>query len=179
MDAWVLAGTRFARARDGSLRNRVVVYGPDGRVAYTQDKVYLTEFERDVLGLEAAPLGAARGFRIHGYQIGVTICRDTFFEEWEELFEGFDLWIDVKANGVPFTAEERARFLRALPARLAPAHVRYGMTVCLTGGLLDLLWEGESSWIRTDGKGIEFLDRADSPRESELIVAEILPEGDS
>ena len=36
-------------------------------------------------------------------------------EEWEGLFRGLDLWIDIKGSGVPYTEEARLDFQKALP----------------------------------------------------------------
>ncbi|MCX7041003.1 MAG: hypothetical protein NT005_17965, partial [Spirochaetes bacterium] len=170
----IVAGTAFARVAgegtdaDGGaggtveLRNRAFVFGRDGRLAYTQDKVYLTEFETDVAGLSPGRVVEAAPFAIAGARIGLTLCRDTFFDAWEERFRGLDLWIDMKANGVPFTAEEREGFARALPARLPGAGVRHGITACLVGRYLDLAWEGESSVIECMHGAVRVLASASS-----------------
>jgi predicted amidohydrolase len=90
----IVAGTAFARVEDEDtetdggtdtdetveLRNRAFVFGPDGRLAYTQDKVYLTEFETDVVGLSPGRVVEAAPFTIAGARIGLTLCRDTFFD---------------------------------------------------------------------------------------------------
>jgi predicted amidohydrolase len=177
----IVAGTAFARvAGDGTdtdrtveLRNRAFVFAPDGRLAYTQDKVYLTEFETDVVGLSPGRLVEAAPFTIAGARIGLTLCRDTFFDAWEERFRGLDLWIDIKANGVPFTAEEREGFAKALPARLPGAGVRHGITACLVGRFLNLAWEGESSVIECAGGIVMVQVSASSARDSEILRAEV------
>lgn len=173
----VVAGTYFARLADGSgppaLRNRALVFGPDGRVLYEQDKVYLTDFE-DLLGMEPGTLGAARLFAAEGLRVGLTVCRDTFFDVWERPLAGVDLWIDIKGNGELFTTEVEERFARALPARLRASGVRAGMTVCLTGALLDFVWEGPSSVERRGAGGeVESAVRARSVRADEVLVADI------
>ena len=143
---YIIAGTYFhATGEGGELRNRELVYGPNGRVAYYQDKVFLTDFEREVLGLSPGKMEDAVGFRIGKLKIATTICRDTFFPVWSGIYSGYDLWIDIKANGVRYDAAEAERFLRALPARLKESKVPLGITDCLTGHFLDLFWEGESS----------------------------------
>jgi len=179
-DVAILAGTTFARdGADGTeLRNRAVVFGPDGHVVYEQDKVYLTDFERNELGLAPGSLGSATPFEVAGRRVAVSICRDTFFEEWEPRLSGSDLWIDVKANGVEYTQQERERFLTALPERIRRSDVPYGLTVCLTGALLDLVWEGESSLVtdRTEeDDGVEFVRRARTPAHEEILYLTIEP----
>lgn len=172
---WIAAGTAFAAGGDGSLRNRLFLYGPDGRLRYTQDKVYLTPFEKELLRLEPGPLRAAEIVEIEGFDIGFTICRDTFFEEWEKKFGAVDLWVDLKANGVEFDREAEKIFLEALPERMSRTSTRYGATVCLTGSFLELFWEGRSSVLRAvEGPaGFEEILSARSPREEEVLFQEI------
>ncbi len=179
----IVAGTAFARVagqgtdtdKDGAveLRNRAFVFHPDGRLAYTQDKVYLSEFETDVIGLSPGRVIEAAPFTIARARIGLTLCRDTFFDAWEERFRGLDLWIDIKANGVPFTEEERVGFAKALPARLPGAGVRHGITACLVGRFLDLAWEGESSVVEWAGGIVRIRFSASSARESEILWADV------
>lgn len=148
---WIVAGTAFVAGPGDTLRNRLFLYGPDGRLRYTQDKVYLTPFEKEVVRLDPGSISASRIVGIEGLKLGFTICRDTFFEEWEKKFGGVDLWVDLKANGEEFDEEAEKIFLEALPERISRTETRYGATVCLTGSFLELFWEGESSVIRAAG----------------------------
>jgi predicted amidohydrolase len=148
--AAILSGTYFA-VESGSLRNRLVVYDEEGRRLHEQDKVYLTEFELDVIGLEPGALGSAALFEIDGNLIASTICRDTFFPAWDRVLAGADYWIDIKANGEEFTEEIAGRFFSALPERIEDSGADGGMTVCLTGSFLDLFWEGRSFIVSRNG----------------------------
>jgi len=169
----VLAGTCFAwrqRNDEVALVNRAVLYDAGGELAYTQDKVYLTPFEEQLLGISPGRLQEAEPIRIRGRRVGITICRDTFFPAWVQVHAGVDLWIDIKANGTAFNEEERERFLRAAPARIVEGDIPYGLTVCLTGSFLDLLWEGESSLVCNDPQaGLRFLDRAQSASAEQVL----------
>lgn len=178
----IVAGSYFALTYEAlddtekphvELRNRAVVYGLTGERIYSQDKVFLTEFEQNVLALSSGEIGSAAGFNVKGRRVVISICRDTFMEEWEERFEGADLWIDIKANGTEYTEEERRRFLTALPERIANSEVPYGVTVCLTGRYLDLFWEGESSFIEKEDESYRVLKATESYRSLE-IVAQLL-----
>ena len=163
--AAMIAGTAFARTRgSGSeeLRNRAYVFASDGSLLYTQDKVSLTDFETDLLLVSPGSLEDARTFSLAGARVGLTICRDTFMEEWETAFRGLDLWIDIKANGAPYTEEARQEFQKALPERLPGSGVRYGITACLVGRLLDIVWEGESSFIELDSGVVRARARSES-----------------
>ncbi len=165
-DVTIVAGSYFAaepalssppgegkHGREALLKNRAVVYGPSGKAVYTQDKVFLTEFERDVVGMSGGTVNEAGSFFVEGEEVVLTLCRDTFFEVWEDQHDGAFLWFDLKANGTDFDREEEERFATALPERLASADVSYGATACLTGSFLDLFWEGESSVITRIGEG--------------------------
>ncbi len=155
-EVYILGGSRFTSfgSRGGrALYNQAVVYAPDGEVCYRQNKFFLTEFEEEVPELTPGRMKDCQGFWIKDKLVRLTICRDTFLEEWEEVYrEGF-LWIDIKANGTAYTADQRKLFKRALPARLPDTKIPWGVTVCLTGHVMDLFWEGESGIIA--GKGDE------------------------
>jgi predicted amidohydrolase len=177
----IIAGTYFAwsGAERTALVNRLVLYDPSGQVAYTQDKVYLTPFEEQLLGISAGSLDRAKPIVLQGYEVGITICRDTFFSAWLQVHSGVDLWIDIKANGTVFTQEERQRFLRAVPARISEGGIPYGLTVCLTGSLLDLLWEGQSSLARLDpAEGARYVQTADSATDEEILFLSIDTRGE-
>ena len=149
----LVAGTRFV-LDEGELRNALVIYGPDGERRYEQDKVYLTDFEVDIVGLSPGSVNAALPFELGGFGIAFTVCRDTFFAAWDEKFAGAEYWIDIKANGTEFDAEESARFQRALPVRIAESDPTRGMTVCLTGMFLDLFWQGRSFTVFQDAERV-------------------------
>ena len=93
--------------------------------------------------------------------LATTICRDTFFADWEPIFAEAALWIDLKANGDIFDAEERGRFERAVPARIASTGVPTGATVCLTGTLLEFFREGLSAiYVFDESNGFRVLESA-------------------
>lgn len=173
----ILAGTYFAwsrRDQEVELVNRAVLYDSKGKIAYTQDKVYLTPFEEQLLGIAPGHLREAEPIELRGREIGLTICRDTFFPAWQQIYSGVDLWIDIKANGTAFTQEERERFQRAVPARIREGDIPYGLTVCLTGSLLDLLWEGESSLVgRESAQDNQFLQKSNSAAAEEILFITI------
>lgn len=177
----ILAGSYFAweggPGREARLRNRAVVFGPGGRRLYAQDKVFLTDFESGLLGLEAGSRRSAASFSVAGRELGLTLCRDTYDTGWEAHFTGLDAWIDIKANGAAYDETTRQSFLRALPARIAAAEVPWGLTVCLTGEFLDLFWEGESSLVRKEGGEARFLWRASDPRREEIALLVLAPGG--
>ena len=167
---WILGGTYF-KALPGAdetweLKNRAFLMNPGGSIVYEQDKVFLTDFEQDVVHLTPGGLAEVETFSVDGARIGLTICRDTYETVWQGMFEGCDLWIDIKANGQQYTAETRRSFYRALPNRISHSNVEYGLTVCLNGRFLDLFWEGKSSLVHrvTDHPGKEIAYVWEAPR---------------
>ena len=190
---WIVAGTAFA-AENGSgpsppgsayldpppvepvgppsLYNRLFVYSPDGEIVYTQDKVYLTPFEKDTVGLDAGRVAAAHLIHIKKTLCGFTICRDTFFDDWETGFSGADLWIDLKANGDVYDTDAEAVFETALPERIRNTGISLGATVCLNGSFMELFWEGPSSVIKpaSIAAGFETIVEAASPVQEEILL---------
>jgi predicted amidohydrolase len=167
------AGSWFAAKYSAGrtvLVNRAVIFDERGGELYAQDKVFLTPFEEERLGLSPGRLSEARPFLVRGRRVALTLCRDTFFAGWERALAGAELWVDLKANGEPFTAQARESFQRALPARLPGAGVPYGLTLCLTGSLAGLAWEGESALLRWQpGEGGRVLARAGSPTREDIL----------
>ncbi len=161
-NVFILSGSRFYYdPREKGLFNQAVVFDPDGKIVYKQNKFFLTEFEEELLGLSPGDLSDISGFSVKDHLVRLTICRDTFLKKWEDLYrEGF-LWIDIKANGVPYTPDQEDLFTRALPARLVRTPIPYGITACLTGEFLDLLWQGQSSIIyNNQSDPVRYLQRS-------------------
>ena len=172
-DLFIAAGTAFVPEEDGSgkvgLRNRLFLYGPEGGLEYTQDKVYLTEFETEVVGVDSGSPDEARLVDLRGLPFAFTICRDTFFEVWEDRFEDAYVWLDVKANGTKYDEDQARNFETALPERIASSPVPFGITVCLTGSFLDLFWEGESSIVRNTGDDVELIEKSERPDTQDIL----------
>jgi len=173
-DVYILSGTRFVYSRDrGGLVNQAVVYNPKGRQAYNQNKHFLTEFEEDILGLKPGNIMNAEGFYVKNEFVRLTICRDTFLKEWENLYSSGDLWIDIKANGEAYTDEQVRLFTRALPSRLVKTEIPYGITACLTGDFLNLFWEGSSSFIYNNNGRVSYLETSKKVDGFEIIRKKI------
>ena len=165
----LLAGSCFVEGGTGGLRNRLHLFDSDGSLIYSQDKVFLTEFETEVIGLEPGSLDGAGGVELNGRRVVFTICRDTYSRSWEELYGGAFLWIDIKANGEVYDRAQQRSFLRALPLRMQFTDVDFGMTVCSVGSFLDLFWEGESSLLERRDDGVRFISAAGEYRKPARI----------
>ncbi len=169
---YILAGTYFAAKQEPHgmvLRNRACVFDRLGRLVYAQDKVFLTDFEVEIVGLSPGRLSEAHPFAVGDTEVSLTVCRDTYEKVWEQKFAAVDLWIDIKANGQFYTAQTQESFQRALPARIEAASASYGLTVCLTGKFLDLFWEGKSSLVAKQGRGSALLREAHSAQQEAIL----------
>ncbi len=180
----IVAGSYFARAAGPAgleLRNRACVFDPDGDLIYTQDKVFLTEFEQDQLGLSPGRVEEASLFRVQtprakrlgGAFAALTICRDTYHTEWEQEFAKANLWIDIRGNGTAFTPQQEQGFHDALPARLADSGVASGLAACLVGRILDLVWEGRSAILKRTADGVRNVAESASANTGDILYAEI------
>ena len=168
---YILAGTYFARDKSGEIHNRAILYDPRGARIYEQDKVYLTPFEINILGLSPGRISDARTVRIEDTDLAFTICRDTFFDVWEEDFAEADLWFDLKANGKAFTDEQMRLFETALPERIKNSGIETGATVCLVGEFLSFFWEGQSSIVAYDETvGYSVVSEAPTPTDAAILV---------
>ena len=152
--SYILAGTTLVEKK-GKIYNRALIFSPDS-LFYSQDKVFLGDPEKD-LGLSPGEYAGVELFTIKGVKIGLTICRDTYNSVWSDVFRDIDLWIDIKGNELPYTEEY---FDQALPARLREHEgCPLGLTLCVTGPLLNFRFNGFSSLIRKD----EILKITDTP----------------
>ena len=173
---FIVAGSCFISDGDGRLFNRTFVFDPQGRLEYRQNKVFLTDFERDIVGLTPGRLEDAHFFKVDGRDIALTICRDAYSPEWEQKHSGAYLWIDIKANGEVYNEEQRSSFMRALPARVMRSDVFFGMTVCAVGNYLDLFWEGASSAFYKNGSALVPVDISESYNSGDVIYIRISEE---
>ena len=173
----ILAGSYFHRSTGSGgssrLTNRAVLYGPRGERAYEQDKVFLTPFESQLIELDAGTLSAVDGFSIDGISVGLTICRDTFFDAWDPIHEDREVWIDIKADGVAYDEAARRRYYETIPERLEETDVPYGITASLVGSFLELFWEGSTRFVFWDEERLRTLDRSRSSRRQEIVVETI------
>jgi hypothetical protein len=102
----------------------------------------------------------------------VTICRDSYFSEWDAQLGYSDLWIDLRANGEPYTRAVRTRFEGTLAERVAWTDASAGINASLTGTFLDLLWEGPSYAV--DASGLRIAESPDYDAGS-LVIATLDP----
>lgn len=141
----IVAGTYFHGHEDHTITNRLVVYGTKGEILHQQDKVFLTDFEQEVIGLTPGSMDLAQPVTVQGLSLGFTICRDAFFPVWDQWYSGADVLIDVKAENVEIEEQDWDYVSMAIPERVEQTEASYGLTVHLVGEFLDLFWEGHTS----------------------------------
>ncbi len=153
---YILAGTYYAVEGD-KIYNRALIYGPEGALYHTQDKVFLGDIEINAVGLDRGDIDNAVPFTIRGKTFFLTICRDTYNEAWDSIVPPVDLWIDIKANELPYTREY---YSGALPSRLPESQADLGLTVSLTGSIGGYVFEGYST-LQNDYNELKATSRYD------------------
>lgn len=167
--AYVVAGSYLRLGADGALTNASLLFGPDGRLLATTDKVNL------VPGVED---GARGGLALHRGDAQLPIV-DTAFGKLVTLI-GYDAarepatpterfvvlgprlaergGVDVVANpaGTLGTQVRRSTLAESLPAA-----ARFGVTAHLVGSVLDLAFQGTSEVVERAGSAVKVLGRAE------------------
>jgi predicted amidohydrolase len=186
--AYIVAGSYLRLHADGSLTNASLLYGPDGRLLATTDKVNLVPGMED--GARGA-LGLARGdanvpiIETPMGRVATLICYDGFREPHTrtERFialgprladRGVDIVANPAANPWPWrgpwkfneAGENLTRDaqwdLEGLCGSLRQAPLaRYGITAHLVGKVLDLAFEGTSEIVERVGSEVRVLARAE------------------
>ena len=159
----ILAGTALILDTEGNIRNRALLFSAEGELLWTQDKVFPGAPEVSLLNLKTGKIADARPFDINGFRIVTTICRDTYHEEWEEALGEADLWIDIKANELPYTP---AYYNEALPSRLPDSPVDSGLTVSLSGEILGFSFTGPTFYMNDN----DTISSTDPFGENSLLV---------
>jgi len=166
---FILAGTTLILDNGGNIRNRALLFSPDGELVWTQDKVFPGAPEMKLLNLKTGKPDDTHPFEINGFRIVVTICRDTYHEEWEEILPEADLWLDIKANELPFT---RTYYDEALAARLPGAPTDAGLTVSLSGSILGFSFTGPTEFLKDNGRTSEIITSTDPDEKNALMILE-------
>lgn len=154
----------------GKLVNRALLFGPHGRIIYRQDKVFLTDFETKHLDLAPGDVHEAKIVEIRGVKVALTICKDTYHDVWESKFSGAHVWINIKADAIDsgFTTFESA--MHGLPGRVTNSAVSNGLTVCLTGSLLEHHWGGRSYFFANRSGKLELRAIAGTDGGEDVVI---------
>lgn len=185
-NAYVVAGSYLRLGAGGELTNASLLYGPDGRLLATTDKVNLVpgieDAARGGLALARGDAGALPIVDTALGRVATLVCYDGFMiaHTAHERFVavgprlaargGVDVVANPAANPWPWHArwpfDDRIRAdqwqAEGLPATLAATScARYGVTAHLVGRVLDLAFDGVS----------EIVERGDDGRVHQLAAA--------
>jgi len=147
---------------DNSIYNTAFVFNPSGNLIFQQDKVFLTQMEKD-LGISSGKISGVSTFSIEGKEIGIAISLDAFSPQYVARLERAEVVIQPDANPVKWNSflengrwqpEEWMESAYYIAQRLGT--VRYVVNPMMVGSLLDIRFEGQSSITKkaegTDGK---------------------------
>jgi len=165
-------------ARDDAVHNTSVLFGPDGAVLGTVDKVNLIPLEA-ADGLDVVP-GDPRQVGPWETAIGTfgpLICLDAWDAQLAgSLVErGAQMLVVPSANPEPWTAEELAARKQGMFARVRELGVP-GVEAFAVGSLPGVPFEGQSWILAPDAEapeGVRILAQADSPTEPQVIAATV------
>ncbi|NLI70505.1 MAG: nitrilase [Firmicutes bacterium] len=167
---YLMAGS-FILPDGGNVVNRSFLYGPDGRLIGTQDKVHLMPIETE-WGI--SPGTGFKLFETAAGRIATPVCMDaSYFETFRILeLQGAEIVIIPIANPEPYNYWLA---LRGIWPRVQECPV-YGIKSALVGNLLGFTFTGRAgifapSELTPDGSGV--LDEVVSPETEGIAVAEI------
>jgi len=163
----ILAGSTLILDTDGNIRNRALLFSAEGELIWTQDKVFPGDPEVNLLKLKSGRISDARPFEINGYKIVTTICRDTYHQEWEKALPEAHLWIDIKANELPYT---RAYYNGALAERLPNSPTGNGLTVSLSGSIMGFTFTGPTEYLKDNGKSSRIISSTGAENKNAVLV---------
>ncbi len=167
---YLMAGS-FLLPEGDKVVNRSFLYGPDGKLIGTQDKVHLMPLEAE-WGISAG--GGFELFETAAGKIAVPVCMDaTFYETFRILeLKGAEIVILPIANPEPYNYWLA---LRGIWPRVQECPL-YGIKSALVGNLLGFEFTGRAGIfapveLTPDGTGV--LAEVDSPEKEGIALAEI------
>lgn len=165
-------------ADDGHVYNTFYLFGPDGRVLHTADKVNLIDLENEE-GLDLSP-GERQALTVWPTQIGAfapLICYDAWDADLAArlVADGAQMLLVPSANPEPWTPQVLAERREGMYARVRELGVP-GVEPFAVGSLAGLDFEGRS-WILApdpdEPAGVRTLARAETATEPEIICATV------
>jgi predicted amidohydrolase len=148
---------RFER-RGGKLKvagrfvyNTAFVFNPKGNLIFQQDKVFLTQMEKD-LGISPGDISRVSTFNLEGREMGIAISLDAFTPGYISRLEGAEIVMQPDANPVKWNSflengrwqpeewMESAYYIAQRTDR-----TKFVINPMMVGDLLDVRFEGQSS----------------------------------
>lgn len=154
---------RFGRRQAGKVYlpdgpgvyNTAFLWGPDGSLVGTTDKVFLTESERTILDLMPGDLSAVRAFDTELGKVGIAISLDAFTPEYLRVLDGQGTRIVVQndANDTPWAAPcktwewQPQEWLNSVLGSLQDEYASLYINICpmQVGNFFDIAFDGQST----------------------------------
>jgi len=135
--------------------NTAFLWGPDGKLIGTTDKVFLTESERTTLDLTPGDLAAVRAFDTEMGKIGVAISLDAFTPEYLRVLDGQGARIVIQndANDTLWAAPcktwewQPQEWLNSVLGSLQDQYANLYVNICpmQVGNFFDITFDGQST----------------------------------
>ena len=147
-----LSGKVYLPAGPG-VYNTGFLWGPDGNLIGTTDKVFLTDSEKETLDLTPGDLDAVRAFETEIGKIGIAIGLDAFTPEYLQKLDssGACIVIQNDANDQPWAGPSKTcdwqpqEWLNAVLGSLQDEypHLHYNICPMLVGNFFDVAFDGQ------------------------------------
>ena len=135
--------------------NTAFLWGPDGSLIGTTDKVFLTESERTILDLAPGDLAAVRAFDTEMGRVGIAISLDAFTPEYLRVLDeqGTRIVIQNDANDTLWAAPcktwewQPQEWLNAVLGSLQDEYPSLYVNICpmQVGNFFDITFDGQST----------------------------------
>ena len=135
--------------------NTAFLWGPDGELIGTTDKVFLTESERTILDLMPGDLSAVRAFDTEMGKVGIAISLDAFTPEYLRVLDeqGTRIVVQNDANDTLWAAPcktwewQPQEWLNAVLGSLQDEYANLYVNVCpmQVGNFFDITFDGQST----------------------------------
>lgn len=144
-----------AQWRSGPLEHRVYntsyLFGPDGKIIGSQQKVYLIELEREAaLDLSSGSLESLEVFDTPVGRVGIAICLDAFQDDVIERLaaQGAQILVQPSANPGPWTPEQQVDWMRSSHQKTYDEkRFEYAVNPMMNGPLWEIAFYGQSSIV--------------------------------
>ena len=135
--------------------NTAFLWGPDGGLIGTTDKVFLTESERTILDLTPGDLAAVRAFDTEMGKVGIAISLDAFTPEYLRVLDGQGTRIVIQndANDTLWAAPcktwewQPQEWLNGVLGSLQDEYPSLYVNICpmQVGNFFDITFDGQST----------------------------------
>lgn len=135
--------------------NSGFLWGPDGNLIGTTDKVFLTDSEKSVLDLTSGDLESVQAFETEIGKIGIAISLDAFTPEYLHKLDSLGACIVIQndANDQPWASASKTcgwqpqEWLNSVLGSVQDdyPHLHYNVCAMMVGNFFDITFDGQSS----------------------------------